>query len=170
MKPNETDWTEGKLQFDFSGATQPVEKPDNPSQAFKSVDFVAKYPHELYLIEVKDPEATPLPHQLGAINDAIAKLQNDDLIKEHLLPKIYGTFAYLVWGNREPRGRVRYAIVIGLFSLTVAERSLLTDKVQRVIDRIGPKIRRSRYTPTVEVHTVESWNRTHTDKQIVRLP
>jgi hypothetical protein len=60
------DWTEGKLEFDFSGAVQPVEKPDTSASPLKSVDFVAKYPQELWLIEVKDPDGTPLPHQAGA--------------------------------------------------------------------------------------------------------
>ncbi len=164
------DWIEEKPAFDFSGAVQPVEKPDKSAQPLKSVDFLAQYSRALYLIEIKDPEATPIPQQSGAIKDAIAKLQNDDLIKEHFLPKLYGTFAYLVGQGREPRGKVRYGIVIGLSSLTVAERSLITDKVQRIVDRIGPKIRSSRNWPVVEVHNIDSWNRAHPDKTITRLP
>lgn len=58
MNPN---WTEGKLEFDFSGAVQPVEKPDTIASPLKSVDFIAKYSQELWLIEVKATDETPGP-------------------------------------------------------------------------------------------------------------
>jgi hypothetical protein len=161
---------EGKLEFDLSGATQPIERPDRLAQPLKSVDFIAKYPRELWLIEVKDPEGAPVPHQTGAIHATIAGLQSDGLLKEHLLPKLYGTFVYLVGDGREPRGRVRYATLIGLSSLTAAERSVLTDKIQRTIDRIGPKIRYSRLWPVAEVHNVASWNTAHATMVIIRHP
>lgn len=167
MNPN---WAEGKLEFDFSGAIQPVEKPDVAAQPLKSVDFIVQYPRELLLIEVKDPDGAPGPHPAGAIRDTIAKLQNDDLLKERLLPKLYGTFAYLVSAGSEPRGRVRYVTLIGLSSITAAERSMLTDKIQRIVDRIGPKIRHSRQWPVIEVHNVLSWNTKFPHMAITRRP
>ena len=90
------DWTEGKLEFDFSRAVQPVVRPDRLAQALKSVDFVATYPRDIWMIEVKDPEGAPVPHRAGAIRSTFAEIQNDSLLKEHLLPKLYGTYAYLV--------------------------------------------------------------------------
>jgi hypothetical protein len=167
VNPN---WTEEKLEFDLSGAAQPVERPDAAAQPLKAVDFIAKYPHELLLIEVKDPEGAPLPHQAGAINAVISKLQNDGLLKEHLLPKLYGTFVYLIGEGREPHGRVRYVTLMGLSSPTAAERSMLTDKIQRVIDRIGPKIRHSRLWPIAEVHNIASWNAKYPQMSITRHP
>jgi gamma-glutamyl:cysteine ligase YbdK (ATP-grasp superfamily) len=167
VNPN---WVEGSLEFDFSGAVDPVEKPDRPAQPLKSVDFVAKYARELWLIEVKDPDAAPAPQQRGAINAMIAGIQNDELLKQHLLPKIYGTFVYLVQNRREPRGRVRYGVLIGLTALTAADRAVLTDKLQRVIDRVGPKVRHSRMWPIAEVHNVASWNGAHPDMAITRHP
>lgn len=100
----------------------------------------------------------------------ISQLRNDRLLKEHLLPKLYGTFTYLCLNNREPRGKVRYGIVIGFSSLTSADRNMLTDKIQRVIDRIGPKIRHSRHWPIAEVHNVNSWNVAHSHMNVTRHP
>ncbi len=91
-------------------------------------------------------------------------------MNEHILPKLYGAFVYLVQNRREPRRRVRYGIVIGLASLTAAERSALTDKSQRVVDRVGPKIRHSRNCPVIEIHNIESWNVAHPEMSIARKP
>lgn len=164
------DWTEGKLEFDLSGATRPVERPDKLAQPLKSVDFIANYPRQLWLIEVKDPDGAPPAYQPLSIKSVLSELSNDALLKEHILPKLYGTFIYLIETQREPRGRVRYAVLIGLSTLTAADRHMLTDKIQRVIDRIGPKIRHSRLWPIAEVHNVNSWNTTHPTMQITRLP
>ncbi|HZP83178.1 MAG TPA: hypothetical protein VFB21_16165, partial [Chthonomonadaceae bacterium] len=164
------DWTEGRLEFDFSGAILPIERPERSAQPLRPVDFIAKYAQELWLIEVKDPEGAPAPHRIGAIQDAIKGIQNEHLLKEHLLPKLYGTFAYLVWRNREPRGRVRYGVLIGLTTLSAPDRNMLTDKIQRIVDRIGPKVRHSRHWPVVEVHNIASWNLAHANMRIIRHP
>ena len=163
-------WREGELEFDFSGALQPIEIPDKDSKGLKSVDFIAKYPQELWLIEVKDPEATPSKRREGEIKGTLEKIRNESLMNEHILPKLYGTFAHLVQKRREPRGRVRYGIVFGLTSLTAAERSTLTDKSQRIVDRIGPKIRHSRNWPIIEIHNIESWNAAHPEMTVTRKP
>ena len=157
------------MEFGFSEALE-TEKPDDAAHPLKSVDFWVRYPRLIWLIEVKDPEGTPFPYQSGQVNDSLAKLKNGDLINEHLLPKIYGVFAYLAQNNRVPRGRVRYGIVIGIQSLTASDRSVLTDKLQRTIDKIGPRSRYGRYDPLVEVHNVESWNRVHPGMAITRHP
>ena len=163
------DWTEGKLEFDFSTA-RATDQPDKKAQPLKSVDFWAQYTDELWLIEVKDPEAASIVHQPGAVASVLKEILNDHLLKEHLLPKLYGAFAYLVEIGKEPRGRVRYGVVIGMSTLTAADRSMLTNKVQRIVDRIGPKIRYSRHWPLVEVHNVASWNHTHPHMSITRHP
>ena len=65
---------------------------------------------------------------------------------------------------------MRYGVVIAMSTLTAADRSMLTNKVQRVVDRIGPKIRYSRHWPLVEVHNVASWNHAHPHMSITRYP
>ncbi|MCW3052485.1 MAG: hypothetical protein JWN14_1655, partial [Chthonomonadales bacterium] len=67
-------------------------------------------------------------------------------------------------------GRVRYVVLIGLSSLTAADRNRLTDKIQRLVDRIGPKIRHSRQWPVIEVHNVLSWNTKYPYLAITRHP
>lgn len=164
------EWSEGRLEFDFAGADEVVEKPDALARPLKSVDFIVRFRREIWLIEVKDPEGSPIPHRDGAVKDTISTIQNGGLLREHLLPKLYGTFAYLVEEKREPRGAVRYGVIIGLASLTWGDRTLLTNRLQRTIDRIGPKIRHSRHWPVAEVHTVDSWNAAHSNMRIVRHP
>ena len=163
------DWTEGKLEFDFSTAIA-TDKPDKKADPLKSVDFWVQYRNELWLIEVKDPEAAASPHQSSAAASVLKEILNDHLLKEHLLPKLYGVFAYLVEIHREPRGRIRYGVVIGMSSLTAAERTMLTNKVQRIVDRIGPKVRYGRHWPVIEVHNVVSWNHAHPHITVIRHP
>jgi hypothetical protein len=136
----------------------------------KSVDFWARYPGVTWLIEVKDPESASPAHQPSAVAGVLKEIRNDRLLKEHLLPKLYGVFAYLVVTGREPRGPVRYAVLIGLSDLTADERHVLTNGVQRVVDRIGPKVRHGRHWPIVEVHNVASWNRAHPTMAVTRQP
>ncbi len=167
MNPN---WSEGQLEFDFSRASQPVLKLDALSRSLKSVDFWAQYRGNLWLIEVKDPEGAPASGRGGAIAGMLKEIKNDELLKTHLLPKLYGTFAYLVEIGKEPRGLVRYGILIGISGLTAADRTLLANKVQRIIDRIGPKVRHSRHWPIAEAHNVASWNHKFTAMTITRHP
>lgn len=162
-------WCAGKLEFDFSNARQVI-KPDEIERTLSCSDFWAMYARTVWLIEVKDPEGTPLAHQPGEVKAALAIIRNDTLLKQHLLPKLYGAFAFLVETGREPRGLVRYGVVIGLSDLSAADRSMLANRVQRIIDRVGPKVRHSRHWPVVEVHTIASWNATHPHMQITRHP
>ena len=69
------DWTEGKLEFDFSKAIA-TDKPDRKADPLKSVDFWAQYRDQLWLIEVKDPEAAALPHQSSAAASALKEILN----------------------------------------------------------------------------------------------
>ena len=59
-------WREADLYFDFSGAIR-ADKFDGPrhglSHCMKSVDFVVEWQHQLWLIEVKDPENGSIPEQ-----------------------------------------------------------------------------------------------------------
>jgi hypothetical protein len=163
------DWTEGKLEFDFSGALT-TEKPDVAAAPLKSTDFWVLFPRETWLIEVKDPDRTPVAQHAGEVAGMLRKIQNNALLKEHLLPKIYGIYAYLVDTAREPRGKVRYVVLIGLTTLSAADRTTLANKIQRTLDRIGPKVRHSRYWPVAEVHNVDSWNSKYPHMRITRHP
>lgn len=160
-------WTEGSLEFDFSGAIH-TDQPEKPAQPLKSVDFWARYPGCVWLIEVKDPDGAPAPHHAGAVASILKTVFNDHLLKEHLLPKLYGSYAHLMDTGREPRGPVRYGVLLGLTSLTSADRTVLTNKLQRYVDRIGPKVRHSRHWPIVEVHNLSSWNAAHPEMAITR--
>jgi hypothetical protein len=170
-------WTEKRIEIDFSGAivdpatgVQRVSKPDALAAPLKCVDFVAYYSDELWLIELKDPEDAAPPLLAGSIAGNLAKVRSDELRKTHLLPKLFGVYAYLVESGAEPRGRVRYACLIGLTALTNADRMFVTNAIQRTVDRIGPKVRHSRHWPIVEVHNLASWNVAHPTMMAVRHP
>ena len=164
------EWTEGKLEFDFSGAIAPVKKPDTLESQLKCVDFLAIYPTETWLIECKDPEAAGLAHQVGSIKGMLTNIQNDSLLKSHLLPKIYGTYAYLAMSETLPQVMIRYGVVVGLSTLDAPTRNILSDKIQRVIDQVGPKSPHTQAVPIVDFHNVASWNAMFPDKQITRHP
>lgn len=162
------EWTEAQLEFDFSSLRSPVERPEKRERSLKVVDFVFRYRGETWFIECKDPEAAPVPHRLGALRAAWQEIRNEALMKEHLLPKLYGTSAYLVLNSKLQRGRIRYAVVIGLATLDAATRIVLTDAVQRIVNRIGPRPGRSRYAPVVEIHNLASWNLRHPEMPVTR--
>jgi hypothetical protein len=162
------DWTEGQLEFDFSGATSPVGRYDNLT-VLKTVDFVVCFAKETWLIECKDPEGAGT-HSVSAVKKTLQELRNDELLKTHLLPKLYGTYAHLAMTNNLPKGRVRYGVVIGLSGLDAALCIALTDRIQRIVNQIGPKRPHSRFVPEVEVHNVERWNRRSPHMAIQRHP
>ncbi len=162
------EWTEGQWEFDFSGLSLPVERPEQIERSLKVVNFVFRLKSETWFIECKDPEGTPLPRRADKIKEMWSAIKNDALLKEHLLPKLYGTFVHLTLTGTLHRGRVRYGVIIGLSDLDAATRLVLIDTVQRVIDRIGPKLRHSRHVPVVEVHNVSSWNAAYPNMSITR--
>jgi len=162
------DWTEGQLEFDFSSATT-VERPDKFENQLKTVDFVVSFPQEFWLIECKDPEGA----KMNAASEAqglLKELRNDVLFKQHLLPKLYGTYVYLAIADRLPQGQVRYGVVIGLAALDTGLCIALADRLQRIINPVGPKRRYSRFVPLIEITTVERWNRRYPNKAIQRHP
>jgi hypothetical protein len=172
MRP---EWTEGEpgeaqWEFDFSGLRSPVERPERTERALPVVDFAFRRGGETWLIECKNPEAPRSPHDMGSVRSAWRAFQYDVLLKQHLFPKLYGTFVYLALTERLYRGRVRYIVIIGLTGLDAHTRSSLTDKLQRVIHRIGPKLRHSRHVPVVEVHNPASWNASHPEMRITLRP
>lgn len=167
------EWTENKLEFDFSSALQTC-KPDEVAEPMtqlapplKSMDFYVWLPNLLWFIEVKDPEGATHP---GAQAQVWAELRSDALLKEHLLPKLFGAYAHFVFENASLSGPVRYSVLIGLSNLTNADRSHLTDKINRVISRIGPKLRHGRFWPQAEVHNVQSWNAAYPSVRVTRHP
>jgi hypothetical protein len=161
------EWTEGQLEFNFSGAAK-TEKPDASAAPLKSTDFWVTFPTETWLIEIKDPDGANAAYHASAVAGILKQIQNDALLKEHLLPKNYGVFAHLSDLGQLPLGTVRYGIVIGLAELSAADRTMLANKVQRCIDSIGPGVKRSASWPIAEVHNVESWNQKFPDMQITR--
>src|SRR5579862_4405094 len=104
---------EGKLEFDFSGATA-ADKPEAKANPLKCVDFRTQYPGVLWLIEVKDHDYIPPGRSLQNVVAYGQKIRGGDIVKEEPLPKLYGTFAYLADIENEPRGEVRYGVIIGM--------------------------------------------------------
>jgi len=100
----------------------------------------------------------------------LKELRNDVLFKQHLLPKLYGTYVYLAIADRLPQGQVRYGVVIGLAALDTGLCIALADRLQRIINQVGPKRRYSRFVPLIEITTVERWNRRYPNKAIQRHP
>jgi hypothetical protein len=168
------DWTEGRIEFDFSAALQTCQ-PDAEAAPLatiapplKSVDFYVWYERELWLIEIKDPEAALLNKVDSARKSVWSELKNDALLKEHLLPKLFGAFVHLSLENVGLGGRIRYGILIALTDLSNADRNMLTDKVERVVQKIGPKLRGSRFWPQTEVHNISSWNKSHATMSVTK--
>ncbi len=160
------EWMEGRLTFNFASVINPVRKPDKDENTLKTVDFIAEYPAVLWLIDVKDPERTSITHQQDAIQETLTSISNDSLLKEHLLPKLYGTFVYLVEKELESRGNILYVTLIGVTELDAALRSSLRDKIQRYINRIGPKFQNSHHSPIADVHNIASWNQAYPGMEI----
>ncbi len=168
------EWTEGELEFDFSTALQTCQ-PDqiaepltSKAEPLKSVDFYVWFPDELWLIELKDPEDAPTAKIDGETKAAWSALKNDALLKEHLLPKLYGAFVHLTLEEDDISGRNKYVVIIGLTDLTNADRNLLTDKIERVIQKIGPKFRDSQYWPGPDIHNLQSWNAANPMMHVIR--
>jgi len=162
-------WTEGELEFDFSSA-KVADKLDAAAKPLKSADFWVLCSSQSWLIEVKDPDETPPQYHAGQVLGILKEIKNDHFLREHVLPKLYGSYAHLCETGKEPRGIVHYCVVIGLTTLTAADRSMLANRAQRIIDRIGPKVRYSRHWPVVEVHNLASWNSAHPDMAVTRNP
>ena len=167
-----TEWSEGQLEFDFSSALrtcQPDKKAEPLSTVappLKSVDFYVWYPGLLWLIEVKDPDSTP--PKAGAQKAFYSEMKNDALLKEHILPKLYGACAHLAIENVDLTDKIRCGIVVGLRDLSNADRHMLTDKIDRIVRQIGPKLGFSNDWPGTEVHSLESWNDAHPEMKVSR--
>jgi hypothetical protein len=168
-------WTEGGLEFDFGAALQTCQ-PDIAAEPLtrmapplKSPDFYVWRQRETLLVEVKDPEGAPSSHRVGAVNRVWETVVSNALLEEHLLPKLYGAYVHLTTAGVEPRGRVRYLILLGISNMTAADRNMLTDKIERVVRRVGPRVRHSRYWPEPEVHNIQSWNLAHPEMRVKRL-
>lgn len=160
---------EGSLQFELRNNIKTPYKLDEIERTLKAVDFVIQFSDEMILIEVKDPEGTIASKRDGQIKAVFSELENDTLIKQHLLPKLYGSFAYFVMTNCKPLCPVRYLVLICLADLTMSERTTVTNKLQRIIVAIGPVVATTTHRPVVEVHNLESWARNHPNITITRV-
>lgn len=168
------DWSEGRLEFDFSGALQTCQ-PDmvaaplsSMAPPLKSMDFYVWFSKSLWFIEVKDPEGANPGYVPQAKKEVWSEILNDQLLKEHLLPKLFGAYAHLTFEKLDLSGPIHYGILIGLTDLSEADRNILTDKIERVIQKIGPKLRHGKYWPQPEVHNIASWNIAHPEMQITQ--
>lgn len=170
LNPN---WAEGELAFDFSTATltcQPDRSVNNLTRLappLKSVDFYVWFDAELWLIEVKDPDAAP--YEYSSQKEALSRLKNDALLKEHFLPKLYGSFCHLLEEGKDLTVPIRYMVVIGFSELSVYDQDRLTQRLSAFAKVIGPKHKDSNADVEPEVHNIESWNRRYPNIPLTRI-
>ena len=169
------EWTEGQLEFNFSSALQTCQPDKNPgplatvAPPLKSVDFYVWLTGQLWLIEVKDPEAARDNMVEIAKKTLYSELKNDALLKEHILPKLFGSYVHLAFEDVDLDVPVRYGVVLGVRGLSNADRNTLTDKIERIVRKIGPKVGPSNHWPEIEVHNLESWNKAHPEMKVSRV-
>ena len=141
--------------FSLSETRRPEKSPGNK---LKVVDFIWSAAGTTWLVEIKDPEATPEDRREGEVKGTPARLASGDLVDEHFLPKLFGTY---VWMRREGLLRPvphRYVVLIGMDRLDAALRNAVTDRIQREIDAVGPLDRTTDRAPMAEAHDLASWN------------
>ena len=141
-----------RLRCDFPEAeTHRIDK----SIQLKTVDFVWQPPSATWLVEIKDPEATPEEHREGAVQGTIQELRTGKLVDEHFLPKLFGTYVWLRRQGVLKDVPHRYAILI-VMPLDAALRNAATDRIQREVDAIGPLDRTRSRAPVAELHDLVS--------------
>lgn len=155
-----------RLRCDFPvGETR---RPEREERTLKVVDFVWLAAKATWLVEVKDPEQAKESYRSSALRDALSTLASGQLVDEHFLPKLFGTY---VWLRREGLLRPlphRYAVLVALSPFDAPLRNAVTDRIQREIDAIGPFDRSTGRAPIVEVHDLASWNALAGTPEIVR--
>ncbi len=156
-----------RLRCEFP--TNETHRPEkNLGNKLKVVDFVWSAARTTWLVEIKDPEATPEDRRGGEVRGTLAKLASGDLVDEHFLPKLFGTY---VWLRREGILRPvshRYAVLVPTGDFDAALRNAVTDRIQREIDAIGPLDRATGRAPVAEAHGLASWNAIPATPEIVR--
>ena len=154
-----------RLRCDFpEGETQ---RPDREERTLKCVDFVWQASDATWLVEIKDPGRPEEPYRTQAAGETLTTLASGQLVDEHFLPKLFGTY---IWMRR--RGLLRdlphrYAMLV-VMPLDAALRNATMDRVQREVNGVGPVDRENGRGPVAEVHDLTSWNATSGVPEIVR--
>lgn len=134
---------EGNLAFDVADGQW--WKFDEFERTIRAVDFMAQFEEEIWFVECKQ-----VTNQ--------KELKSDQLLKKHILPKLYGTCASLSLANRLPDSAVRYLVLLDLDEFDAPLRSNLTERAKRTLARVGPPGMGWAIRLEVEIHNIESWN------------
>ncbi len=124
---------EGNLQFDFSKSKSvwKIEKEISPtiSHCMKCVEFIVRWPGEIWLIEVKDPENPNIPEKYSdeKYKNFVDSLKRNTLFDHELGPKAKDTFLYLYLNNELGGEPLRYLVLLGLDSFKDSYISSLPD-------------------------------------------
>lgn len=132
----------------------------------KTVDFLIEREGQAIILEFKDFDG---PRTKGATSDPRPEIQNQKLLKQHLLPKLYGSYAIFFGFQMEAAKKVSYAVVIGYRNLDAPLRAKVEEDIRRIVYRVGPNLTDSRVPPVVQVHNIESWNKAYPSLPISRL-
>ncbi|MBF0109004.1 MAG: hypothetical protein HQL76_07515 [Magnetococcales bacterium] len=176
--PNNEDWIEGDLRFDFSKATS-VRSLDRHghghgmSHLLKSVDFVVEWDDAFWLIEVKDPEHNRIPeqHRDGQLRNFREKMDSGSLIHAELFPKFIDSLIYLGLDRGIPEKKpMRYLILIGMTGLEPAHCSNLSVALLQHHEGClsGPPEGWKKGF-TVHLFNLELWNRKFPDCPVTRV-
>lgn len=147
---------EGGLRCDFP----PLEthRPEERNRELKLVDFVWLPSDATWLVEIKNPYDAPEDQQSGAVRGTLETLRNGRLVDQHLLPKLFGTYAWLFRAGLLRGLPHRYVALIATDPLDAGLRLAAVEAIQRTIDAVGPLDRTSGISPVAEVHDLASWN------------
>ncbi len=160
------------LYFDFSRALR-ASKFDGTLHGLTHimdgcVDFVVEWEHQLWLVEVKDPDRTLQSYHSDAVGKFFEKISSGALIETELFPKLRDTLIYLGLDQGIPTKALRYMVLIGLEELDVAQMDGLKTSFWQYKWVAGPK-RGWGKSFDVLVFNVDSWNRNLPHCPITRI-
>lgn len=164
-------WSEGALSFSFPGAISVERLDDLKLQGMKLVDFVIEEDRRALLIEIKDPFPDVIPDYLlnSKKEEEIKKLQTNELINEHLVPKARDSYCYLHLMNRDDKP-FYFIFLTGAERLGINKELLLNFR-----DRLHARLRKEtdkewnrQYVRNCVVLTEDGWNETLNPYKVVR--
>lgn len=168
---------EGNLQFDFSKSKSvwKIEKEISPtmSHCMKCAEFIVRWPGEIWLIEVKDPENPNIPEKYSdeKYKNFVDSLKRNTLFDHELGPKAKDTFLYLYLNNELGGEPLRYLVLLGLDSFKDSYISSLHTQLKRSICFLGPdnSAWANQYFESALVFNIRNWNKYFPECKVKRI-
>ena len=166
------------MQFDFSNADYVLEFDKNISpkisHCMKCVDFLVEWQHEVWLIEVKDPENPNIPkhYRSREYKRFVSTLYSEKLFSQELGPKGKDSFLYLYLSGKLVDKSLKYFVLLGLDSFSASQLLPLNTPLRRSICMSGPgdKTWTNPYFESALVFNIRNWNSYFPECLIQRIP